>query len=126
MVTDTRRHCLLCWGSIPGRTRGGMPGIWLGGCCYHTVSLWRCLAILGSWHYCSWYYMGGAIHYFNDVSESEFNIMINIHDYRSYIQRECHSVLAKLHPITFYRGVRGSWSECHFVFSLVYQLCLAL
>ena len=46
--------------------------------------------------------------------------------YRSYIQRECHSVLAKLHPITFYRWVRGSWSEYHFVFSLVYQLCLAL
>ena len=46
--------------------------------------------------------------------------------YRSFIQRDCHSVLAKLHPITFYRGVRGSWSECHFVFSLVYQLCLAL
>ena len=46
--------------------------------------------------------------------------------YRSYLQRECHSVLAKLHPITFYRGVRDSWSECHFVFSLVYQLCLAL
>ena len=46
--------------------------------------------------------------------------------YRSYIQRECHSVLAKLHPITFYRGMRDSWSECHFVFSLVYQLCLAL
>ena len=46
--------------------------------------------------------------------------------HRSYIQRDCHSVLAKLHPITFYRGVRGSWSECHFVFSLVYQLCLAL
>ena len=45
--------------------------------------------------------------------------------YRSYIQRECHSVLAKLHPITFYRGVRGSWAECHFLFSLVYQLCLA-
>ena len=36
--------------------------------------------------------------------------------YRSYIQRECHSVLAKLHPITFYRGVRGSWAECHFCF----------
>ena len=46
--------------------------------------------------------------------------------YRSYIQRECHSVLAKLHPIMFYRGVRGSWAECHFLFSLVYQLCLAL
>ena len=46
--------------------------------------------------------------------------------YRSYIQRVCHSELAKLHPITFHRGVRGSWSECHFVFSLVYQLCLAL
>ena len=46
--------------------------------------------------------------------------------YRSYIQRECHSVLAKLHPITFYRGVRGSWSECHFMFYFGYQLCLAL
>ena len=34
--------------------------------------------------------------------------------YRSYIQWECHSVLAKLHPMTFYRGVRGSWAECHF------------
>ena len=44
----------------------------------------------------------------------------------SCMQRECHSVLAKLHPITFYRGMRGSWSECHFVFSLVSQLCLAL
>ena len=41
--------------------------------------------------------------------------------YRSYIQRECHSVLAKLHPITFYRiisvecGVRGL--NATFVFS---------
>ena len=25
-----------------------------------------------------------------------------------------------------YLGVRGSWAECHFLFSLVYQLCLAL
>ena len=47
--------------------------------------------------------------------------------YRSYIQWECHSVLAKLHPITFYRGVRGSWAECHFLFSLVLILgCLWL
>ena len=29
--------------------------------------------------------------------------------YRSYIQRECHSVLAKLHPITFNRIISG---EC--------------
>ena len=49
-----------------------------------------------------------------------------------YIQRECHSVLAKLHPITsrsiglYFWGVRGFWAECHFLFSLVYQLCLAL
>ena len=59
------------------------------------------------------------------------NIYIYVHSlyeffYRSYTQRECHSVLAKLHPITFYRGVGGSWSEWHFGFSLVYQLCLAL
>ena len=27
--------------------------------------------------------------------------------YRSYIQRECHSVSAKLHPITFYRIISG-------------------
>ena len=29
--------------------------------------------------------------------------------FRSYIQRECHSVLAKLHPITFYKIISG---EC--------------
>ena len=46
--------------------------------------------------------------------------------YRAYIQRECHPVLAKLHPITFYRGMRGSWVECHFLFSLVYQLSCSL
>ena len=26
----------------------------------------------------------------------------------------------------YFWGVRGSWVECHFMFSLVYQLCLAL
>ena len=26
----------------------------------------------------------------------------------------------------YFWGVRGSWVECHFLFSLVYQLCLAL
>ena len=80
MVANTRRHCLLCWGGIPGKTRGGMLGIWLGGCCYHTVSFWRCLAIFGSLHYCSWYCMCGATHCFTYVSESEFNIIINIRD----------------------------------------------
>ena len=39
-----------------------------------------------------------------------------------YIQQECHSVLVKLHRITFYMTV----FECHFLFPLVYQLCLAL
>ena len=51
---------------------------------------------------------------------------------RIYIQRECHSVLAKLHPITFYKilyfwggGVRFlGWMPLFVV--LVYQLCLAL
>ena len=45
--------------------------------------------------------------------------------FKSYIQRECHSVLAKLHPITFYRGVRGSLSECHFCF-LWFTNCVLL
>ena len=26
----------------------------------------------------------------------------------------------------YFWGVRGSWAECHFLYSLVYQLCLAL
>ena len=26
----------------------------------------------------------------------------------------------------YFWGVRGSWAECHFLFSLVYQLCLAI
>ena len=41
-------------------------------------------------------------------------IYMNVHSLyefccRSYIQRECHSVLAKLHLITFYRIISG---EC--------------
>ena len=35
--------------------------------------------------------------------------LVRVICYRSYIQRECHSVLAKLHPITFYRIISG---EC--------------
>ena len=45
--------------------------------------------------------------------------------YRSYIQRECHSILAKLHPITFYGEVRGSWAECRFCF-LWFTNCVLL
>ena len=47
-----------------------------------------------------------------------------------YIQWECHSVLAKLHPTTFYRiaflGSARFLGWMHFLFSLVYQLCRAL
>ena len=46
--------------------------------------------------------------------------------YGSCLRWECHSLLAKLHPITCYRGVHGSWVECHFLFSLVYQSCVLL
>ena len=65
------------------------------------------------------------------------NIYIYVHSlyefcYRTYmyIQHECHSVLVKLHQshsigLCFW-GMHGSWVECHFLFSLVYQLCLAL
>ena len=37
--------------------------------------------------------------------------------YRTYIQRECHSVLAKLHPITLYMIVflGSARAECHFL-----------
>ena len=49
--------------------------------------------------------------------------------YRSYIQWECHSVLAKLHPITFYRiffwGVCGSWLNATFCF-LWFTNCVLL
>ena len=41
----------------------------------------------------------------------------------TYIHRECCSVLVKLHPITVHKtvlgGVRGSWVECHLLFSFV-------
>ena len=53
--------------------------------------------------------------------------------YRTYIQRECHSVFQYWRRCTpsrsiglYFWGVRGSWAECHFLFSLVCQLCLAL
>ena len=47
-----------------------------------------------------------------------------------YIHKERRSILVRLHPITVYRavfgGVRGPCVECQFLFSLVYQFCLAL
>ena len=47
-----------------------------------------------------------------------------------YIQQVCHSVLVKLHPShsigLYFWGVRSSLVECHFLFSLVHQLCIAL
>ena len=49
--------------------------------------------------------------------------------YRSYIQRECHSVLAKLHPITFYKiaflGSASYLADCHFCF-LLFTNCVLL
>ena len=45
--------------------------------------------------------------------------------YRSYIQRECHSVLAKLHPITFYREVCGPGLNATFCF-LWFTNCVLL
>ena len=59
-----------------------------------------------------------------------FSIWVLLKDVYIYIQQEFHSVLVKLHPITSYRTVfRGSaqflgWMPL--LFSLVYQLCLAL
>ena len=96
---------------IDNRSRNKRRNLWVGRC----VSSW--------W---PWFPSGNSVLIYMYIY-----IYICVHSlyefcYRSYIQRECHSVLARLHPITFYRGMRGSWSECHFVFSLVYQLCLAL
>ena len=90
---------------IDNRSRNKRRNLWVGWC----VSSW--------W---PWF-----------PSRSSVLIYMYVHSlyefcYRSYIQRECHSVLAKLHPITFYKGVRGSCVECHFLFSSVYKLCLAL
>ena len=45
-----------------------------------------------------------------------------------YTQQECHSVLAKLHPIhigLYFWGVRSSWVECHFCF-LWFTNCVLL
>ena len=96
---------------IDNRSRNKRRNLWVGRC----VSSW--------W---PWFPSGNSVLIYMYIY-----IYICVHSlyefcYRSYIQRECHSVLARLHPITFYRGMRGSWSACHFVFSLVYQLCLAL
>ena len=46
--------------------------------------------------------------------------LIRVHDWLA-VNR-----LSLNYHYTFYRGMRGSWSECHFVFPLVYQLCLDL
>ena len=49
--------------------------------------------------------VGGSVYVYNTY------ICTSLYEfcYRSYIQRECHSALVKLHPITFYRIISG---EC--------------
>ena len=67
---------------------------------------------------------------FTRPGSQKYNTINNIHMVYLYIQQECHSVLVKLHPITFLTIViLGSarilgWMPL--LFSLVYQLCLAL
>ena len=73
----------------------------------------HCKLMNACWYICIYIYIYMYVH-----SLYEFC-------YRSYIQRECHSVWAKLHPITFYRGVRCSWAECHFFF-LWFTNCVLL
>ena len=53
--------------------------------------------------------------------------------YRTYIHIYNGSVIQYWRSCTpsrsiglYFWGVRGSWAGCHFLFSLVYQLCLAL
>ena len=96
-------------GPIDNRSRNKRRNLWVGRC----VSSW--------W---PWFPSRSSVLIYMYIYEYVHSLYEFC--YRSYIQWECHSVLAKLQPITFNRGVRGSWSQCHFVFSLVYQLCLAL
>ena len=94
---------------IDNRSRNKRRNLWVGRC----VSSW--------W---SWFPSRSSVLIY-------MYIYIYVHSlyelcYRSYIQLECHSVLAKLHPITFYRGVRGSWAECHFLCVLLFDKNLIL
>ena len=73
----------------------------------------------------STFVVGGTSTFFQAIKVYSIELWTFVVCYRSYIQRECHSVLAKLHPITFYRGVRGSWAECHFFF-LWFTNCVLL
>ena len=78
--------------SIDNRSRNKRPNLWVGRC----VSSW--------W---PWFLSTSSVLIYMYV----YMYVHSLYEfcYRSYIQRECHSVLAKLHPSTFYRIISG---EC--------------
>ena len=99
---------------IDNRSRNRRRNPWVGWC----VSSWRPLFPSGS----------SALIYL-----SLYICILNEFCYRTYIYTYNRSVIqywwscTPSHSIGLYFwGVRSSWVECHFLLSLVYQLCLAL
>ena len=98
---------------IDNRSRNRRRNLWVGWC----VSSWWPLFPSGSsvliyiyiYIYICYIYVIGRIYTYN----------------RSVIQYWWSCTLSHSIGLYFW-GVRSSWVECHFLFSLVYQLCLAL
>ena len=54
------------------------------------------------------------------------NMYMYVHSLYEFCYRTYMYIYIYIYIYIYFWGVRGSWAECHFLFSLVYQLCLAL
>ena len=107
---------------IHNRSRNKRRNLWVGRC---VSSRWPWFPSISS-VLIIYIYM-----YVHSLYEFCYRTYIYIYIY-IYIQRECHFIQCWRSSTPsrsiglYFWGVRGSWAECHFLFSLVYQLCLAL
>ena len=64
--------------------------------------------------------------YMHSLYEFCYRTCIYIYIYNGSVIQYCRSCTPSRSIGLYFWGVCGSWAECHFLFSLVYQLCLAL
>ena len=100
---------------IDNRSRNKHRNLWVGRCVSMTLVPVQRL--------CVNIYICLCIPYINSVI---WHIYIYIYIYNGSVVQFWRSCTPSRSIGLYLGGVHGSWAECHFLFSLVYQLCLAL
>ena len=101
--------------TIDNKSRNKRRNLWVGWC---VSSWWPCFPSRSSVLIYIYIYICICIPYMSSV-------IGRIYIYNGSVIQYWRSCTPSRFIGLYFWGVRGSWDECHFLFSLVYQLCLA-